>query len=260
MNITVLQLDIIAGNPEANQEKAAVWFAENVKLDTDVVVLPEMWTTAYTLDALEGIAEAVDGESVVFLQKLALSYGVNIIGGSIAIKEDSLIYNRAVVIDRKGNLIYHYDKIHLVPMLNEPAYLEGGRSKVQTFELDGVKMGVVICFDLRFPEIIRQLALQEAQVLFIPAEWPEARAGHWETLSTARAIENQMYVVTCNRVGTYDGVQFAGRSMFIDPWGTVLAKGSASNEEVITRQLDLESVKTVRENVPIFTSRVPALY
>lgn len=260
MNITVFQLNIIAGDPKANQEKAAIWFADNVKPDTDVVVLPEMWTTAYTLDELQDTAEAADGESIVFLQKLAKDYAVNIIGGSIAIKEDSLIYNRAVVIDRKGTFIYHYDKIHLVPMLNEPAYLEGGRTKVETFILDGVKMGLVICFDLRFPEIIRQLALQEAQVLFIPAEWPEARAGHWETLSTARAIENQMYVVTCNRVGTHDGVEFAGRSMFIDPWGNVLAKGSQSDEEVITRQLDLESVKTVRETVPIFTSRVPALY
>lgn len=121
-------------------------------------------------------------------------------------------------------------------------------------------MGLIICYDLRFPEIIRSLALDGAQVLHIVAEWPEARANHWKILQTARAIENQMYVVSANRVGEYDGVAFAGASMAIDPWGEVLFEASDEDEETISVSLDLEKVLTVRKDVPIFTSRVPHLY
>ncbi|WP_147803345.1 carbon-nitrogen family hydrolase [Alkalicoccus halolimnae] len=261
MNITVFQMDIIPGDPEANRENVKKWFKHNVtKGETDLVVLPEMWTTAYTLPELHKYAEAADNESTAMLKELALSYGVHIIGGSIAVAEGKDIFNRALVISRQGEFVYQYDKLHLVPMLNEPAFLSPGREKVKVFELDGVKMGIIICFDLRFPEIIRELALQGAQVLFIPAEWPQARAGHWEVLQQARAIENQMYVVSCNRIGSYDNVEFAGRSMITDPWGTVLAKGSQDQEEVLQKALDFENVTNVRKQVPIFDSRVPQFY
>lgn len=261
MNITVFQMDIVPGDPEANRNNVKQWFAKNVKPEeTDLVVLPEMWTTAYTLPELHTYAEPPENESISLLQSLAEAYHVHIIGGSIAVAEEKDIYNRALVINNKGELIYHYDKLHLVPMLNEPAYLSPGRDKVKVFELDGIKMGLIICFDLRFPEIIRDLALQGAQVLFIPAEWPDARAGHWEVLQQARAIENQMYVVSCNRIGEYDGVEFAGRSMITDPWGTVLSKGSQGEEEILQENLDLENVKNVRKQVPIFESRVPQYY
>lgn len=260
MNIIVFQMNIIAGEPARNREKVKAWFHRNVNHGVDIVMLPEMWTTAYALERLKDLAEPADGPSVTFLKELATDYDVHIIGGSIAVKEDDNIYNRAIVIDRKGRIVYEYDKIHLVPMLDEPKYLSGGRHKVQAFELDGIKMGIIICYDLRFPEIIRDLALQGIQVLFIPAEWPEARAAHWETLSTARAIENQMYVVSCNRIGSYNGTTFAGRSMFIEPFGGVLSKGTPDKEEVLQNTLDLESVKRVRKEVPIFKSRVPDLY
>lgn len=260
MNIAVFQMNIIPGEPARNREKVKAWFERNAGPSIDIIVLPEMWTTAYALEELDQLAEPSDGPSVSFLKELAVKYDVHLIGGSIAVKEEGKIFNRAIVIDRKGNVVYEYDKIHLVPMLDEPKYLNGGTSSVKAFELDGVKMGVVICYDLRFPEIIRDLALQGIQALFIPAEWPEARAAHWETLSVARAVENQMYVVTCNRIGSYNGTTFAGRSMFIEPFGGVLSKGTPDKEEVLQNTLDLESVKRVREDVPIFKSRVPGLY
>ncbi|WP_054637614.1 carbon-nitrogen family hydrolase [Thalassobacillus sp. C254] len=261
MRILVFQIDIVPGDPEANRKNISKWFKEQVSSEeTDLVVLPEMWTTAYTLPDLHNQAEPPNHETIDFLKKLAQEYGVHIVGGSIAVKEESGIYNRAIVIDKKGSVVYEYDKLHLVPMLKEPDYLAPGREKVKVFELDGIKMGIVICFDLRFPEIMRELALQGAQALFIPAEWPDARAGHWEVLQQARAIENQMYVISSNRVGAYDGVEFAGRSMITDPWGNVLAKGSQGETEFLTASLDLENVKNVRKQVPIFDSRVPHLY
>src|SRR5699024_10031580 len=138
-----------------------------------------------------------------FLSNLAKSYHINIIGGSIGNQKQGNFYNTSLVFNRQGELVYYYDKIHLVPMLDEPQYLTGGEKKAAMFELDQIKMGLITCYDLRFPEISRMLALQDIQVLHIVAEWPAARRDHWKTLQAARAIENQFFVVSSNAVGTY---------------------------------------------------------
>jgi omega-amidase len=261
MKFSIYQMDIIPGNPDANREKVKKWIKQVViEEKPDTVVLPEMWTTAYTLSVLEQAAD-VNGEPTKSLfQDLAIKHHINIIGGSVANNVNGEIYNSAFVVNRQGEVVYQYDKIHLVPMLDEPKYLTGGQKAVEVFELDGVKMGVVICYDLRFPELARALALEGAQVLHILAEWPLARRSHWKNLQLARAIENQMYVVSANRVGTYDNVEFAGTSLIIDPWGDIIKEGSVKNEETISVTLDLEKVNKVRKDVPIFTSRVPHLY
>src|SRR5699024_6589962 len=121
-------------------------------------------------------------------------YNVIIVGGSYANKKNGKVYNTSTVIDRTGKTVYEYDKMHLVPMLNEPAYLEGGKEKARVFEVEGVKMGLIICYDLRFPELARSLALEGAEVLYVTAEWPTVRKDHWKNLLIARAIENQMFV------------------------------------------------------------------
>lgn len=261
MKYSIYQMDIIAGKPDANRMKVSHWLEAEMKENKpDIVVLPEMWTTAYTLKALDKVADRDGAKTKSFLKELALTFNVNIIGGSVANMKDGKFYNSSFVYSRSGELVYEYDKIHLVPMLNEHDFLAGGEKVPEVFELEGIKMGLIICYDLRFPEIIRSLALDGAQVLHIVAEWPAARTRHWKVLQTARAIENQMYVVSANRVGEYDGVEFAGASMAIDPWGDVLLEAGEEYEETLSISLDLEKVKTVREKVPIFTSRVPHLY
>ncbi|WP_078551249.1 carbon-nitrogen family hydrolase [Bacillus alkalicellulosilyticus] len=261
MRVAIYQMDIIPGNPKANQQKVRDWIQVVMEGDgADVLVLPEMWTTAYTLTDLAQLAEEDTKETIELLSHWALMYNVNIVAGSIATKENDNIYNRAFIFNREGKLVHQYDKMHLVPMLDEHLYLKGGREQAITFELDGVKMGVIICYDLRFPELARSLALEGAQVLFLLAEWPEARKEHWKHLQIARAIENQMYVVSSNRVGTYNDVEFCGRSKVITPWGEVIAQGSASEEQTITAELKLEEVTTARKIVPVFESRVPNLY
>lgn len=261
MKYSIYQMDIIAGKPDANRLKVSQWLeAEMRDNKPDIVVLPEMWTTAYTLTALDRVSDSNGAKTKSFLKELALNYNVNIIGGSVANQKNGKFYNSSFVYSRSGELVYEYDKVHLVPMLNEPDFLAGGEKVPEVFELEGIKMGLIICYDLRFPEIIRSLALDGAQVLHIVAEWPAARTRHWKVLQTARAIENQMYVVSANRVGEYDGVEFAGASMAINPWGDILLEGSEEDEETLSISLDLEKVKSVREEVPIFMSRVPHLY
>lgn len=261
MKIAIYQMEILPGNPEGNMRKVNEWIQKEVESSQpDVVVLPEMWTTSYTLEEIHLQADR-NGEMVIpFLQTLAKSHDVNIVGGSFANNVDGKIYNTAVVIDRQGEVVYQYDKVHLVPMLNEPKYLAGGEKVPEVFELDGVKVGLIICYDLRFPEIIRPLALEGAEVLFIVAEWPDARIHHWKNIQVTRAIENQMFVVSCNNVGVNGNDTFGGTSMVVNPWGETLLEGTESNEESLVTSIDVNEASAAREKVPVFTSRVPHLY
>ncbi|MFS0576827.1 carbon-nitrogen family hydrolase [Sporosarcina sp. 179-K 3D1 HS] len=260
MKVSVYQMEIIPGNPEGNMQKVKEWTQKEVEnTKPDVIVLPEMWTTSYTLEEIHQQADQ-DGKTVIpFLQDLAKAHNINIVGGSFATKVDGDVYNTAVVIDRAGEVVYQYDKVHLVPMLNEPEYLAGGKKVPEVFEIDGIKMGLIICYDLRFSEIIRPLALEGAEVLFVVAEWPISRLHHWKNIQVTRAIENQMFVVSCNNVGTHGNDTFGGNSMVINPWGETLIEGS-TNEESLSVAIDVEEVKSVRKQVPVFTSRVPHLY
>lgn len=260
MRICSYQMDVIPGNPEKNRGKVKDWVETVCKEENpDTIVLPEMWTTNYTLPELKDIGDR-DGEpTTTFLQDLAKQYKINIIGGSFANIKDGDVYNSAIAINRIGEILYQYDKVHLVPMLDEHLYLKSGTTN-HTFELEGIKVGLIICYDLRFPELSRQLAVEGAEILFIVAEWPEVRKSHWKHLQIARAIENQLYVVSVNCVGQYNGVQYCGHSMMIDPLGEVIVYGSDYNEETITKELDLKKVAEIREKVPVFKSRVPAVY
>ncbi|WP_332691582.1 carbon-nitrogen family hydrolase [Halalkalibacter lacteus] len=262
MKIATYQMDIVPGKPAENRKKVLNWVGQVCKdQQPDVLVLPEMWTTAYTLSTLGEVVKEDKRESESFLKKVANDNRVNVVAGSIALEEDGEIVNRSYILNREGDIIHTYDKIHLVPMLDEHRYLKGGNSAVQVFELDGHKMGVIICYDLRFPELVRSLALQGAEVVFVVAEWPSARANHWEILQQARAIENQLFIVSCNRIGTYDDVEFAGLSMVVSPWGEVLEKASLLlEEETLSTTLDLNEVTRIRKEVPVFASRVPKLY
>ncbi|WP_181351224.1 carbon-nitrogen family hydrolase [Thalassobacillus sp. CUG 92003] len=261
MKFSMYQMDIHPGNPVENRKRVAGWIDMEVeRANPDTIVLPEMWTTAYTLSALNELADKEGEPTKSFLQELAVKHNINIIGGSVANKVEGKIYNSAIIVNRDGRIVYQYDKVHLVPMLDEPKYLSGGVKPAEIFELDGIKVGLIICYDLRFPELIRWLALEGAQALIIVAEWPLARVGHWRTLQMARAIENQMYVLSCNRVGSYNDVRFAGTSMVTDPWGEVYVEGTQDEEETFSFELDLEKVKKARRDVPIFSSRVPELY
>ncbi|MCZ1184145.1 carbon-nitrogen family hydrolase [Shouchella clausii] len=263
MHVAVFQMEVLAGKPDQNRERVKTWVEQLCREQLErplTIVLPELWTTGYQLEDLGELAEEEGVETIAFLQQLARAHRIHMVAGSIATKKDGGIYNTALVIDAQGKLVYTYDKVHLVPMLNEPAYMQGGSVPPALFELDGVKMAVLICYDLRFPELARRLALEGAEVLFIVAEWPLARAMHWKALQQARAIENQFYLLSCNSVGSHNGTDYAGTSMVIDPWGEIIVEGSSTEEEWLQCKVDFSKAAEVRERVPVFSSRRPDLY
>lgn len=262
MKVVILQYDVYYGDVEKNLNKVKALFEEANLSEDDVVVLPEMWTSGYDLENLETHAaknlEPIKSEII----NLAKKYSVNIIAGSIPNKmEDGNVYNTAFYVNKSGEMLYDYSKIHLVPMLNEPEFLTGGKKSVETFNLLGEKAGLVICYDLRFPELFRDLALQEAKIIFVVAEWPLERKDHWLTLLKARAIENQCYIVGCNNIGTQNNdTTFAGNSVIYNPFGEVLVQGNDDTEEILKAEIDLDYIKQVRTDIPIFSSRRKDMY
>jgi omega-amidase len=142
--------------------------------------------------------------------------------------------------------------------MDEHLFMNAGQS-TNTFELDGITCGGVICYDLRFPEWIRTHVLKGAKILFIPAEWPAKRIDHWQLLLQARAIENQCFIVAVNRVGSDPGNDFNGHSMVIAPWGELLISGQ-TDEGIYYAELNLQEVDTVRKTIPIFQDRRTDLY
>jgi len=257
VKVALIQMDVVLGRPAENRERI-VDLVRAAAQGADLVMLPEMWTTGYALPELANHLADRDGEPTgALLAALARECGVYIVG-SAPDQRGAKVYNSATIYGPDGTRLAEYAKAHLVPMMDEHLYLAPG-SQVTVAQMGDAKVGLAICYDLRFPELFRTMALGGAQLMLIPAEWPTQRLAHWRTLIMARAIENQCYVLACNRVGRDAANAYPGHSMVVDPWGTVLAEGG-EGEEVLRATLDLAQVAEIRARIPVFRDRRPDLY
>jgi len=260
LRVCMLQMDIHIGEPKLNYAKVNELLEQAIQSPEkpDVILLPEMWNTGYALDHVAFLADSEGEETKQSMSWFSRTHHVNIIAGSISQKKVDQVYNTVYIFNRQGILTADYSKIHLFRLMDEDKYLTSG-NKIGQCEIDGVKAGVMICYDIRFPELARTIALEGAKILYVPAEWPAPRMHHWRTLLMARAIENQMFVVACNRVGTSNKTDFFGHSMIIDPWGEIVAEGGEETE-IISATIDLSQVEIVRNKIPVFADRCPHLY
>jgi len=257
--VACIQTDIFFGDPNENMKHIESKIKEAVSNEKpDIIVLPELWTTGYDLTRIEEIGDQNGKNMKEFVSNWSKTYNVNIVNGSIAKVTGDGVYNTMYISDRNGNIIHEYSKLHLFKLMDEHLHLKAGHTD-SLFELEGEVCSGFICYDIRFPEWIRKHTLSGAKVVFVVAEWPLARLNHWRTLLLARAIENQCYVVACNRVGDDPKNTFAGHSMIINPWGEILAEAGES-EEIITGEIDLQKVSEVRKHIPIFNDRRPDFY
>jgi predicted amidohydrolase len=182
--------------------------------------------------------------------------------GSLLERAGDRGYNTATFVNTRGEQIAAYRKIHLVPMLDEDKYLSAG-DEASVFNATDTepphRAALAVCYDLRFPELFRYFALSGAEMVFLPSEWPTRRIAHFRTLIRARAIENQMFVIATNRVGTSQGEEFGGYSAIVDPWGETVV-GAADSEALVLGEIDLSIVEEVRARVPVFANRRPDVY
>jgi len=256
--VSLIQYDVSPGKPEVNREKVKRMIEKAAVSKPDIVVLPEMWNTGYSFGSLQSICDKEGYPTLELVQNLAGKHSVNIVAGSVADKRKDEVYNTCYIVDRNGDRVGKYSKIHLFRLMEEDKFLTSGNT-LGLFELEGFKCGVIICYDLRFPELVRCLALEGAKIIFVPAQWPHPRQEHWVTLLKARAIENQLYIVAVNRVGKSGDTHFFGGSMVVDPWGNVLAR-AGDKEAVINARIDLELVEEVRKKIPVFSDRNTKTY
>jgi predicted amidohydrolase len=258
MKISLLQAKISLGCLEENRQSVRRLLEAAMPDAPDVAVLPEMWSVGFFPKPLSGYADEDGSQTREFLGGLAKEYSVNIVGGSVAVKCGDAIANTSYIFDRRGSAIASYEKIHLFSPTKENKFFKNGK-KITSFTLDGVKCGIAICYDIRFPELIRKLALDGIDVLFVPAAWPVERLPHWQLLNTARAVENQIFVAAVNGAGSFKKFHLGGNSLLIDPWGKILNQADGS-ESIITADFDLSILKDIRSNMNIMHDRQPQLY
>ena len=189
---------------------------------------------------------------------LAEKYHVHIVAGSVSNVRGGNIYNTAMVFDRSGQCIAEYDKTHLFTPMGEHNFYTGG-DHLCRFLLDGIPCAVIICYDVRFPELVRTLCLSGIDLLFVVSQWPKERIPHLQTLTAARAIENQIFVACCNSCGTAEQTVFGGHSSILDPFGNILVQ-AGSSEELVSADCDFQILSEIRSSIPVFRDRHPELY
>ena len=245
------------GNREFNFMRGREFLKDhNPTEGIDFIVFPELFAIGYRHEDYEREGPGVPGPTSEFLCEIAKEHDAYAIGTGIE-KSEKKHYNTLVAAKPSGEILGTYRKIH--PFQEERDVFDGGTSMV-LIECGGIKVGMQICYDLRFPEISRRLALEGAEILFIPAAFPDPRHAHWNTLVRARAIENQVYVAAVNRVGFgFDGKTYFGHSQIVDPWGVVLTRPN-SEERSITSKGNTKMIQTVREEITCYADRSPIGY
>jgi predicted amidohydrolase len=239
-----------------------------------LIVLPEKWTAMGSEQDLRAGAESLDGAAIGWARAIARELGVDLVAGSILerVPGQAKLANTSVHVSPRGELQATYRKIHMFDVevggrtYRESELEEPGEEIVVSHTADGVELGLSVCYDLRFPELYRILAVRGARVLTVPAAFTLATTReHWEVLLRARAIENQAFVIAANQFGEHPAggseipQHSGGRSMIVDPWGVVLAQAPDS-EGYIVAELDLERQLEIRARLPSLANRRPEAY
>ncbi|MER6010476.1 carbon-nitrogen family hydrolase [Streptomyces bluensis] len=287
MRASLIQIGVDEGESVDSRRRRAASLVRE-QSGADLVVLPELWTTgAFAYEEFAAEAEPLQGPTYEVMAGAARDAGVWLHAGSIPERtasdggsgaDDGPLYNTSLIFSPSGELAAAYRKIHRFGFDKGEAVLMGAGTELVTVRLPGpattpgpatapgpattpasaTTLGLATCYDLRFPELFRGLVDAGAEILVIPAGWPERRRSHWTLLTQARAVENQAYVLACGTAGTHAGVPQAGHSIVVDPWGEVLGE-AGSGEEVLTVEFDPGKVAATREQFPALKDRMLGL-
>ncbi|WP_405491112.1 carbon-nitrogen family hydrolase [Streptomyces sp. NBC_00096] len=255
MRASLIQIAVNEGE-SVGSRRSRVADLVREQASSDLVVLPELWTVgAFAYEQFETEAEPLDGPTYQAMSAAARDAGVWLHAGSFVERAgDGSLYNTALVLSPAGELAATYRKIHRFGFDQGEAVLMSAGESLTTVALPEQTLGLATCYDLRFPELFRGLVDAGATTLVVSAGWPARRRGHWTLLNRARAVEDQAYVLACGSSGTNGGVEQAGHSLVVDPWGEVLAE-AGPGESVLTVELDPKKVAETREQFPALKDR-----
>jgi predicted amidohydrolase len=246
MNVSIIQSDLQWENKSANFTNLEKLIT-HINGNTDVVILPEMFNTGFSMRPAE-LSEPADGETFIWMKSVA-STGNFGLCGSYMVSSDGKYYNRWVFVSPGGES-WFYDKRHLFSMGEENKYFSVGKSRL-IFKFRGIRISPFICYDLRFPVWSRNK--NDYDLAIYSANWPEARISVWDTLLKARAIENQCYVAGSNITGTDgNGIKYCGNSVIISPRGEVISFADTNKDCSITADISLEELSDFRNKFPVF--------
>jgi len=253
---SLLQIDV---KPDESVDARRARVAELVRAQrgSDLVVLPELWPLGgFAYDAWSPGAETLDGPTAEIMSEAARSAGVWLHAGSIVERDpDGPLYNTSLLFSPTGELTHTYRNIHRFGFDSGEAAAMAPGTEIAVASTGFATLGLATCYDLRFPELFRTLLDAGAEILVIPAAWPARRREHWTLLARARAVEEQSFVLACNTAGTHGGVEQAGHSLVVDPWGEVLAEAGTA-EEVLTVEFDPGTVARTRADFPVLRDRL----
>ncbi|MBW2172457.1 MAG: carbon-nitrogen family hydrolase [Deltaproteobacteria bacterium] len=252
----IVQFDVRRGDVAWNVETVKRRIAAVAEHGTQLVVLPEMWSTGFANKRLKELSKTTPG-ILEDLSSVAKKLRLTIIG-SMPEKVRGRVYNTAYVVDRDGSVAGTYRKVHLFSLTGEHRHFKAGRKAVISKTSLG-RIGLMICYDLRFPELCRSLALDGARMVVVMAQWPAERVAHWDILLKARAVENQLFVFGANRCGSDPDVAYAGHSRIISPYGEVMAR-AGKQSATISATIDLRALQQTRKHIPCLKERVPEAY
>ena len=250
-----IQFNIALGEIDRNLMTVEAALDRVAKQNVQLAVLPEMWSAGYDYKRLAKHAAETPRVIEALCRKTA---ELNlVVVGSLPEQDGGKIYNTAYVIDR-GELVGSYRKLHMFSTMGEDRFLSPGDRTLVVPTSVG-RLGIAICYDLRFPELFRKMALEGAEIICLPAEWPKPRQDPWRTLLRARAMENQLFVVASNCCGIQDKLDFFGMSLLLSARGDVLAEGGEVDVELIAT-FDYQEMVDYRSQIRCYDDRRPEIY
>lgn len=255
--VSLIQMHCLEGKREHNFSRARALLSDfQLGQGVNFVMLPELFAIGFRHSDYPEVGPGMPGPTTDFLCELAENLGVYVMASGIEAGKKRY-YNTLALAGPTGKIRGSYRKIH--PFQEEQDVFDGGDT-ITLFDCDGIKVGVQICYDLRFPEVSRRLALEGAELILIPAAFPDPRSEHWNVLIQARAIENQLYVAAANRIGWgFDKKTYFGHSQVVDPWGVLLTRKN-SEERMVRAKGDTSMIESVRKQITCYADRAPNGY
>jgi predicted amidohydrolase len=267
MQLALAQLDITAGEPSGNRERAREAIEDAADRGADLVALPEIFTVGYfAFDSYARTAEPLDGETMAMIADIAANRGVGVLAGSFVedleasrdrgfdTPAEEGYANTSVFFDREGTRRGVYRKHHLFGYDSQEQDLLTPGETLSVVDVGGFTIGTTTCYDLRFPTLYRRLLDEGVDLVLVPSAWPYPRVEHWRILPQARAIENLCYVATVNGTGNFEEAALVGRSTVYDPWGTQIA-GIGEEPGIVMADIDPAAVERRRDEFPALADR-----
>jgi predicted amidohydrolase len=255
--IALAQIELELASPERNYALVEDAVREAASQGAEIALLPELWASGYDLENANQYASSLTEGWFAKMQELAVKQGVAL-GGSLIEEEGEKLYNTFLLVDEHGKQLGYYRKAHLFDLIDEKEYFTAGE-KLAIIESPWGKLGLALCYDLRFPELFRAYALKGVETILLVAEWPRRRIAHWDTLLLARAIENQCFIAAVNKVGISKGETLGGHSAVVNPMGEFLSPCD-DTPGIVLAEINPEEVAKARAWMPVLDDRNPAVY